>query len=105
MKNNQYIVQPNEQGGYDLILGSEIDINTIENLIAELKMKAIIPVKAKVTTYINGITYMAKFKENAEIFTAEKLNPNSDTLLKPQSEPICKQEKPKIKIKKIKSYQ
>ena len=107
MNKDEYIVQPNELGGYDLILGSDgVDTQTITDLINELKVKSIIPVEAKVITYIYGVTYMSHFKDSAKKFTDERLNSSLSSLDNSndrQSEFFYDEgitlEKPKVKIK------
>ncbi len=76
---NEYVIQPNPQGGYDLLLGGVgLGAHEIIDLINELKLKGIVPVSAEVTPHINGEIDMAKINENAQRFTDERLENNYD---------------------------
>ena len=77
MNNKEYIVQPNEKGGYDLILGGVgLGAHELIDLINELKTKGIVPVSAEVTPFINGDINMPQIKDNALRFTDERLEQN-----------------------------
>ena len=100
MNNNEYIVQPNENGGYDLILGGVgLDAHATMDLINELKTKGIVPVSTEVTPYINGAINMPLIKDNALRFTDERLeknydmshNTDTDPGLKPSEEDLYEQ--------------
>ena len=95
MNNNEYIVQPNEKGGYDLILGGVgLGAHETIDLINELKTKGIVPVSAVVTPYINGDVNMPQINDNAQKFTDKRLEkndnmargPNGGLGLKPSAE-------------------
>ena len=94
MNNNEYIAQPNEKGGYDLILGGVgLDAHETMNLMNELKTKGIIPVSAEVTPYINGNINMPQINENAQKFTDERLLQNYDMSMYPNAKPGLKPSK------------
>ena len=91
MNNNEYIVQPNQKGGYDLILGGVgLDAHELMDLISELKTNGIIPVSAEVTPYINGDINMPQINENAQKFTDERLQQNYNMSNDPEAEPGLK---------------
>lgn len=77
---DEYIIQSNSQGGYDLLLGgvglSERDCS---DLIQELKENGIIPQGAEVTPYINGSSNMPKINKTSIKFTDERLKENYET--------------------------
>ena len=87
MNNNEYIVQPNEKGGYDLILGGVgLGAHETMDLINELKTKGIVPVSAEVTPYINGDVNMPQINDNAQKFTDERLEQNYNMSMDPNAE-------------------
>ena len=91
MNNNEYIVQPNEKGGYDLILGGvELNAHETMDLMNKLKTKGIIPVQAEITPYINGAINMPQIKNNALRFTDERLEQNYNVSMNPNVEPELK---------------
>ncbi len=91
MNNNEYIVQPNQKGGYDLILGGVgLDAHELMDLISELKTNGIIPVSAEITPYINGNINMPQINENAQKFTDERLQQNYNLSNDPDAEPVLK---------------
>lgn len=94
MNNNEYIVQPNQKGGYDLILGG-VGLSGQEciDLINELKENGIVSEEAEVTPYIIGMNNMPQINENAKKFTSETLqqnynmvNPDEESGLTPSAE-------------------
>ena len=87
INNNEYIVQPNAQGGYDLLLGG-VGLSGTEctDLINELKENGIIPQDAEVTPYINGSNNMPEINENAQRFTDERLENNYEMAHDPNAE-------------------
>lgn len=87
MNNNEYIVQANEKGGYDLILGG-VGLSGQEcvDLINELKESGIIPQDAEVTPYIIGMNNMPEINENAQKFTDERLENNYEMAHDPYAE-------------------
>lgn len=87
MNNNEYIVQPNEKGGYDLILGG-VGLSGQEcvDLINELKESEIILQDAEVTLYINGSNNMPQINEHAQRFTSEILANNYEMAHDPYAE-------------------
>ena len=91
MNNNEYIVQPNEKGGYDLILGG-VGLGAYEliDLIKELKIKGFVPARAEVTPYINGNINMPQIKDNALRFTNERLEQNYNMSQNQKLEPDLK---------------
>lgn len=91
MNNNDYIVQPNEKGGYDLILGGVgLGAHETMDLINELKTKGIVPVSAEVTPYINGDVNMPQINDNAQKFTDDRLEQNYNMSIDPNAEPGLK---------------
>ena len=91
INNNEYVVQPNTQGGYDLLLGG-VGLSGTEctNLINELKESGIIPENAEVTPYINGSNNMPEINEHAQRFTDERLENNYEMVHDPTAEPGLK---------------
>ncbi len=91
MNNNEYIVQPNQKGGYDLILGG-VGLSGQEciDLINELKENGIVSEEAEVTLYIIGMNNMPQINENAKKFTSETLQQNYNMSMDPNSEPGLK---------------
>ena len=91
INNNEYVVQPNTQGGYDLLLGG-VGLSGTEctNLINELKESAIIPENAEVTPHINGSNNMPEINEHAQRFTDERLENNYEMVHDPTAEPGLK---------------
>ena len=91
MNKNEYIVQPNEKGGYDLILGGVgLSAHEAIDLMNELKTKGIIPTSAEVTPYINGNLNMPQINENAQKFTDKRLEQNYNMSTSPNAEPGLK---------------
>ena len=91
INNNEYVVQPNTQGGYDLLLGG-VGLSGTEctDLINELKESGIIPENAEVTPYINGSNNMPEINEHAQRFTDERLENNYEMVHDPTAEPGLK---------------
>lgn len=87
LNNNEYAIQPNAQGGYDLILGG-VGLGGTEcvNLINELKENGIIPQDAEVTPYIDGGHNVPRINENAQRFTDERLETNYEMAHDPNAE-------------------
>ena len=91
INNNEYVVQPNTQGGYDLLLGGAgLSGTECTNLINELKESGIIPENAEVTPYINGSNNMPEINEHAQRFTDERLENNYEMVHDPTAEPGLK---------------
>ena len=87
MNKNEYIVQPNEKGGYDLILGGVgLGAHEAIDLMNELKTKGIVPVTAEITLYINGNLNMPQINENAQKFTDKRLEQNYNMSVNPDAE-------------------
>ena len=88
MNKNEYIVQPNEKGGYDLILGGVgLGAHEAIDLMNELKTKGIVPVTAEITLYINGNLNMPQINENAQKFTDKRLEQNYNMSVNPGDKP------------------
>ena len=91
INNNEYVVQPNTQGGYDLLLGGAgLSGTECTNLINELKESGIIPQNTEVTPYINGSNNMPEINEHAQRFTDERLENNYEMVHDPTAEPGLK---------------
>ena len=91
INNNEYVVQPNTQGGYDLLLGGAgLSGTECTDLINELKESGIIPQNTEVTPYINGSNNMPEINEHAQRFTDERLENNYEMVHDPTAEPELK---------------
>ena len=91
INNNEYVVQPNTRGGYDLLLGGAgLSGTECTDLINELKESGIIPQNTEVTPYINGSNNMPEINEHAQRFTDKRLENNYEMVHDPTAEPGLK---------------
>ena len=77
MNNDEYIIQLNENGSYDLILGGVgLSGKEVEDLINELKADNVIPTDAKVNTYVYGSETAPEVNHKAKSFKDHRLQKN-----------------------------